>query len=57
MARSAKQLTDTALKKVKAEDKDIILSDGNGLQVKVRKSGSRTLTTTIQLQKSVSTWD
>jgi len=41
MARSAKQLTDTALKKVKAEDKDIILSDGNGLQVKVRKSGSK----------------
>lgn len=41
MARSAKQLTDTALKKAKAEDKDIILSDGNGLQVKVRKSGSK----------------
>jgi len=41
MARSAKQLTDTALKKVKAEDKDLILSDGNGLQVKVRKSGSK----------------
>ncbi|MBD0412945.1 MULTISPECIES: integrase domain-containing protein [Pseudoalteromonas] len=41
MARSAKQLTDTALKKVKTEDKDIILSDGNGLQVKVRKSGSK----------------
>ncbi|MBB1277077.1 integrase domain-containing protein [Pseudoalteromonas sp. SR43-3] len=41
MARSAKQLTDTALKKAKAEDKDIILSDGKGLQVKVRKSGSK----------------
>jgi len=41
MARSAKQLSDTALKKAKAEDKDIILSDGNGLQVKVRKSGSK----------------
>ena len=41
MARSAKQLTDTALKKVKADDKDLILSDGNGLQVKVRKSGSK----------------
>ena len=41
MARSAKQLTDTALKKAKTEDKDLILSDGNGLQVKVRKSGSK----------------
>ena len=41
MARSAKQLTDTALKKAKADDKDIILSDGKGLQVKVRKSGSK----------------
>ena len=41
MARSAKQLTDTALKKAKTEDKDLILSDGKGLQVKVRKSGSK----------------
>ncbi len=41
MARAAKQLTDTALKKAKTEDKDLILSDGNGLQVKVRKSGSK----------------
>ncbi|WP_350645711.1 integrase arm-type DNA-binding domain-containing protein [Pseudoalteromonas sp. G24-MNA-CIBAN-0072] len=41
MARSTKQLTDTALKKAKTEGKDIILSDGNGLQVKVRKSGSK----------------
>lgn len=33
MARSVKQLTDTALKKAKTEDKDFILSDGNGLCV------------------------
>lgn len=29
-----------SVKKVKAKDKDIILSDGYGLEVKVRKSGS-----------------
>ncbi|WP_417762215.1 integrase domain-containing protein [Shewanella sp.] len=34
-------LTDNTIKKCKATDKDLVLSDGNGLQLRVRATGSK----------------
>ncbi|MGB6139584.1 MAG: integrase arm-type DNA-binding domain-containing protein, partial [Pseudoalteromonas rhizosphaerae] len=42
MARSVKQLTDTEIKKSKPKEKDYVLSDGNGLQLRVRSTGAKT---------------
>lgn len=40
MPASALRLSDRQLKTVKAKDKDYVLSDGNGLQLRVRSNGS-----------------
>jgi hypothetical protein len=40
MPAPALRLSDRQLKTVKAKDKDYVLSDGNGLQLRVRSNGS-----------------
>jgi hypothetical protein len=42
MARVMKPLSDTQVKKAKPNDKDYELSDGNGLYLRVRSSGTKT---------------
>jgi integrase len=41
MAVKTSRLSDTEIKAAKAKDKDYVLSDGDGLQLRVRKNGSR----------------
>lgn len=41
MPRLATRLTDTHIKKLKSTDKDFVVSDGQGLQLRVRTSGSK----------------
>lgn len=41
MPRHATRLTDTHIKKLKSADKDFVVSDGQGLQLRVRTSGSK----------------
>ena len=40
MPAQALRLSDRQLKAVKAKDKDYVLSDGDGLQLRVRSNGS-----------------
>ena len=40
MARKTTRLTDKELKASKPKDKDYVLSDGDGLQFRVRKNGT-----------------
>ncbi|SCW85405.1 hypothetical protein SAMN03159473_02159 [Pseudomonas sp. NFACC52] len=40
MPAPALRLSDRQLKTVKAKDKDYVLSDGDGLQLRVRSNGS-----------------
>lgn len=41
MPRHTTRLTDTYIKKLKSADKDFVVSDGQGLQLRVRKTGSK----------------
>lgn len=41
MAVKTSRLSDTEIKAAKAKDKDYVLSDGDGLQLRVRKNGSK----------------
>ena len=41
MARQITRLTDRAIKNTRAADKEFTLSDGNGLQFRVRTSGTK----------------
>jgi hypothetical protein len=41
MAVKTSRLSDTEIKASKAKDKDYVLSDGDGLQLRVRKNGSK----------------
>ena len=40
MPKITKPLTQTEVKNAKTDDKDLTLFDGNGLQLRVRKSGT-----------------
>lgn len=42
MAKKVIPLTNTQVKQVKAQEKEYILSDGDGLQLKIKLSGSKT---------------
>lgn len=41
MARTTKPLTDTEIKKAKPKDKIYTLSDGHGLQLRIKPNGSK----------------
>ncbi len=41
MPRNTTALTDTQIKKATKRDKDYVLSDGKGLQLRVKKNGSK----------------
>jgi hypothetical protein len=54
MPTNATRLSDRQLKAVKATGKDFVLSDGDGLQLRVRASGPVNLTKTNKAETWVS---
>ena len=54
MPTNATRLSDRQLKAVKATGKDFVLSDGDGLQLRVRASGTGNLTKTNKAETWVS---
>ena len=58
MPTNATRLSDRQLKAVKATGKDFVLSDGDGLQLRVRASGSMMWNFNYRepLTRSLSTW-
>ena len=42
MGKTTKPLSDTEIKRAKVEEKDYALYDGSGLQLTIRKNGSKT---------------
>jgi len=54
MPTNATRLSDRELKTVKATGKDFVLTDGDGLQLRVRASGTVNLTKTNKAETWVS---